>query len=138
MARAALEQWLPRHGLAYRWEPRLGGFRKVAPNSANHALRHAGFRDYADHMATTEFFEALDRLVDEAAERCVATMCSESLWWRCHRRLVADALVLSRDVAVSHLMHDGRIVPHRLTEGVRAPERPRGAPVYDGGQPALT
>jgi uncharacterized protein (DUF488 family) len=57
--------------------------------------------------------------LDERHQRTVVVMCSESVWWRCHRRLVADAAVLARGVAVEHLMHDGRLVPHPLTAGAR-------------------
>ena len=72
---------------------------------------------------------------DSAAAAPTAIMCSESLWWRCHRRLVADAAVLARDRPVRHLMHDGREADHRLTDGVRL--REDGSLVYDDGQERL-
>ena len=131
VARDELEVWLPADGVAYRWERRLGGFRKAAPGSPNVALRHPSFRGYADHMRTPVFWEALDSVVADAAERRVAVMCSETLWWRCHRRLVADAAVLARHVGVQHLGHDGRLSPHRLTDGVRLGDD--GLLVYDVG-----
>jgi uncharacterized protein (DUF488 family) len=81
-------------------------------------------------MATAEFGAALDELVAEAAGRRTAVMCAESLWWRCHRRLLADAVVLTREGAVDHVMHDGRRAPHRVTEGARAAGR---QVVYDVG-----
>lgn len=130
-ARGAMEVWVPAAGVAYRWEKDLGGFRKPVEPSANPALRNPSFRGYADYMATETFRVALDRLVEQASEARVAVMCSEAVWWRCHRRLIADALVLGRGVAVEHLMHDGRRVEHRLTEGVRAGDD--GLPVYDVG-----
>jgi uncharacterized protein (DUF488 family) len=117
--RQAMEGWLAGAGVAYRWEPELGGFRKPGPGSVNHALRHPAFRGYADHMRTSRFWTALDRLLAEAAAVPTAAMCSESLWWRCHRRLLADAAVLVRGAEVLHLDHRGRLEPHRPTEGVR-------------------
>ena len=117
--REAMAGWLGEAGIAYRWEPQLGGFRKPAPQSVNHALRHPAFRGYADHMRTPPFWAALDRLLAEAAAAPAAAMCSEALWWRCHRRLLADAAVLVRRAEVLHLDHRGRLEPHRPTEGVR-------------------
>ena len=130
-SRERMEEWVAAAGLSYRWEPDLGGRRRTGPDSPNTALRHPAFRGYADHMADPAFGRALDALVDEAGRRAVAVMCSETLWWRCHRRLLADALVLWRGCAVAHLMHDGRLQPHVLTDGVR--ERPGHRPVYDVG-----
>jgi hypothetical protein len=129
--RHSLERWVPAAGIAYRWEPRLGGWRKPRPDSRNVALRNASFRGYADHMASAEFREALDRVLAEARERRTAVMCSEAVWWRCHRRLLADAAVLGRGAEVLHLGHDGRVTQHRITEGARAGAG--GEPVYDAG-----
>jgi uncharacterized protein (DUF488 family) len=129
-ARAAMEGWLPAAGIDYRWERDLGGFRRAAPNSVNTALRHPAFRGYADHMRTPSFRAALDAVRDEAAAAPTAVMCAESLWWRCHRRLLADAAELLDGVDVVHLLHDGRLEPHRPTEGVR---RDGDLLVYDGG-----
>ena len=63
-------------------------------------------------MNTAEFGAGLDDLVQQAQRTPTAVMCSESVWWRCHRRLLADALVLLRGVPVVHLFHDGRLAPH--------------------------
>ena len=117
--REAMAGWLGEAGIAYRWEPELGGFRKPAPQSVNHALRHPAFRGYADYMRTPPFWAALDRLLAEAAAAPAAAMCSETLWWRCHRRLLADAAALVRGAEVLHLDHRGGLEPHRPTEGVR-------------------
>ena len=117
--REAMAGWLGEAGIAYRWEPQLGGFRKPAPQSVNRALRHPAFRGYADFMRTPPFWAALDRLLAEAAAAPAAAMCSETLWWRCHRRLLADAAVLVRRAEVLHLDHRGRLEPHRPTAGVR-------------------
>ncbi|MFL6238671.1 MAG: DUF488 family protein [Actinomycetes bacterium] len=133
-ARDALAEWLPSYDVSYRWEPRLGGFRKPAADSPDVVWRNDAFRGYAGWMRTSEFGAALAELLADAAEPAVV-MCSESVWWRCHRRLVADAALLLHDVTVVHLMHDGRLVTHEPTEGVRV--RADGLLVYDGGQLAL-
>lgn len=132
--RAELEVWMPVAGIAYRWEPGLGGFRRPAAGSPNVALRHPRFRGYADYMATDGFGEALMRLLDETSQLVVAAMCAETLWWRCHRRLVADAAMLLHGAEVLHLGHDARLSGHRLTEGVR---RDGQRLVYDVGEACL-
>lgn len=130
--RDALEEWIPAAGIDYRWEPDLGGFRKPAPDSPNTALRHPSFRGYADYMTTAPFTTALDRVLD-AGHRVVTVMCSETLWWRCHRRLIADNVTLLNDTEVLHLGHDGRLSAHRLTDGVRVEEQLPRRLVYDAG-----
>jgi uncharacterized protein (DUF488 family) len=134
VARTALAEWLPALGVTYRWEEALGGWLRASPGSAHTALRNASFRGYAEWMETPEFAAALRLVLDEAAARRTAVLCSESLWWRCHRRLVADAATLLHGAVVEHLQHDGRLAPHALTEGVR---REGGALVYDGGAAPL-
>src|SRR5262249_36515849 len=101
-----------------------GGRRRPSPESPHGALRVAAFRGYADHMETPEFRDALDALLTEAAARSTAVMCAESVWWRCHRRLLADAAVLLRRVSVEHLFHDGRLEAHRPTPEARVDRRP--------------
>jgi uncharacterized protein (DUF488 family) len=103
----------------YVWERDLGGFRTPAPTSHHTALRNASFRGYADYMETEQFRGALERLVNSLPQRRTAIMCSETLWWRCHRRLISDAAVLLHGVDVQHLMATGRTQPHALTQGVR-------------------
>ena len=120
--REQMERWLPAAGIGYRWEKDLGGHRRPVVGSTNVGLRHPGFRGYADDMATASFTAGLARLLDDAATRPTAAMCAETLWWRCHRRLVADAAVLLEGTTVRHLGHDGRLSQHRVTEGARVLE----------------
>jgi uncharacterized protein (DUF488 family) len=134
VARDAMSQWLPEAGVAYRWEERLGGRRSLAADSRHTGLRHSSFRAYADHMDSVEFATSVDVLLEEVAQRRVAILCSESLWWRCHRRLIADHVTQLRGVEVRHLLHDGRLASHRLTDVARIED---GALVYDGGEPRL-
>jgi uncharacterized protein (DUF488 family) len=116
----AMSDWLREAGIAYRWERALGGWRRPDPASTvNHVLRHPGFRGYADYMRTPPFWAALDRLLVDATTAPTAALCSESLWWRCHRRLLADAATLVRGAEVLHLDPRGGLEPHRPTEGVR-------------------
>jgi uncharacterized protein (DUF488 family) len=135
VARAELERWLPEAGICYRWDKRLGGFRKAAPDSPDTAWREDMFRGYAAHMRTGEFQAAMDEALALAASDRTVVMCAESLWWRCHRRLLADFAVAARGVPVRHLLHDGRIEEHRLSPGLR--RRDDGLLVYDAGQASL-
>jgi uncharacterized protein (DUF488 family) len=125
--------WLPEAGVDYEWAPPLGGRRKASADSPNTGLRNEQFRAYADHMGSAEFRDGLTRLLATAADRAVAVMCAESVWWRCHRRLLADHLVLVDGWHVEHLMHDGRHVPHTVTPGAR----PVGDVVLYGGETEL-
>jgi uncharacterized protein (DUF488 family) len=119
-------------GLEYTWQGEtLGGRRRARPGSRHTALRNASFAAYADHMDTPAFRAAIDELIARAATGLPAVMCAETLWWHCHRMLVADALVL-RGAAVDHLPDLGS---HRLTTGVT--RGPDGWPVYDDIQEAL-
>ncbi len=132
--RIAMERWLPEHGLAYTWEPALGGRRSPRPDTPHHALTVPAFRGYADHMTTPECAGALDRVLADAAARPTTVMCAESVWWRCHRRLLADAAVLLRHERVLHLFHDGRVAEHHPMEEARVEG---GHLVYDAGRQPL-
>lgn len=114
-----LAQWLPAAGVEYRWEKRLGGFRKLPPDSPDVALRNESFRAYAGYMRSPEFLAVVSELMTQAGEQSVAIMCSETVWWRCHRRLIADHLALLDGVDVRHLMPGGKLTPHQATSGVR-------------------
>lgn len=112
--RAALEDWLAAAGIGYRHMPGLGGRRSPVPGSPNGGWHETAFQGYADHMATPEFQRALADLEAAARERATAIMCAEAVWWRCHRRLIADALVV-RGWRVEHLGIGEGPVEHELT-----------------------
>jgi len=86
-------------------------------------------------MRTADFAAAVDEVLTEASADPTAVMCSESLWWRCHRRLLADFVSAVRDVPVRHLLHDGRLEEHRLSPGLRRQDD--SLLVYDAGQGTL-
>jgi uncharacterized protein (DUF488 family) len=134
VARDELERWLPEADIAYRWEERLGGRRRGVEGSQHTGLRDPSFRAYADHLGTEEFAAAIAAVLVEADQHPVAIMCSESVWWRCHRRLIADHVVLLAERAVRHLFHDGRLAAHQPTDVARVEA---GRLVYDAGAPTL-
>ena len=135
LAGPALAESLPERGVAYRWEGEvLGGRRSGVPGSRHPAWENASFRAYADHLDTDEPRAALRVLLAETEHRPLAVMCAETVWWRCHRRLLADAAVLA-GTPVVHLLGE-RTQPHPLHPAVRAGDD--GWPVYDVGvQPPL-
>ncbi len=130
-AREALERSLPERGIAYSWRESLGGRRGSTSSgqSRNLAWRVDAFRDYADHMQTAEFRGALRELESDAATRVLAVMCAETLWWKCHRRLISDALV-GRGHDVIHLLGTGQSQAHKAHPNMRMED---GVPVYDVG-----
>lgn len=109
---------LPSAGIDYLWLPQLGGRRRVQPNSPNGGWRNASFQGYADHLHGAEFAEGLQLLLQLAARRRTALMCAEAVWWRCHRRLIADVLV-ERGIHVLHILDANHVQPHVLTESAR-------------------
>jgi uncharacterized protein (DUF488 family) len=109
----ALARELPERGIRYRHLARLGGWRHATGDSPNGAWQNASFRGYADYALTQEFADGLHELRELAVADRTAMMCSEALWWRCHRRLVADRLVATGD-SVWHLGSDGRASEHAL------------------------
>jgi uncharacterized protein (DUF488 family) len=113
-----MREWLGKAGIVYQPMPDLGGRRVPAPNSPNAGLRNAGFRGYADYMATPPFRSAFETLLALARTAPTAVFCAETLWWQCHRRLVADAAVLLAEFEVVHLTSATRAT-HVLTPGVR-------------------
>jgi uncharacterized protein (DUF488 family) len=112
--RDALPESLARAGIGYRHIPGLGGLRHARPDSPNTGWRNASFRGYADYMQTAEFAHEVDQLARQAAATRFALMCAEAVPWRCHRSMVADALLV-RGVAVEHIMGPAKRKPHVLT-----------------------
>jgi len=98
----ALAQDLARDGILYRWIPELGGRRRPSADSTNLAWRHSAFRAYADHVATEDFAQGLNEVLMLAFGLRTVLMCAELLWWRCHRRLIADVLT-TLGIQVFHL-----------------------------------
>ncbi|HYD54738.1 MAG TPA: DUF488 domain-containing protein, partial [Gemmatimonadaceae bacterium] len=114
----ALAESLAARGIDYRWIASLGGRRRPDPDSPNTGWRHPAFRAYADHVATEEFAEGLSELLMLAHGLRSAIMCAEVLWWRCHRRLIADVLTVL-GVPVVHLRTPSTGEPHRLAPPAR-------------------
>lgn len=114
----ALARALRGRGVEYVWRKDLGGWRRPRPDSPHTALRSPGFRGYADYMGTEEFGAALGWLIESSRHTVTAIMCAESMWWRCHRRMVADALLV-RGCPVEHLLPDGRRQAHVLHPAAR-------------------
>jgi uncharacterized protein (DUF488 family) len=126
---AALAASLAEAGIGYAHAEALGGRRdsEAAASSPNTAWRHSAFRAYADYMATPPFRAALDRLIAEAAGRTTTIMCAEAVPWRCHRRLITDAL-LARGIPVADIVGPGAATPARLSE--HALVRADGSVIY--------
>jgi uncharacterized protein (DUF488 family) len=126
-AAAPLAETLAQAGIAYVHAADLGGRRGPSPDSPNAGLRNDGFRGYADWMRGDAFGAAFARLLEAAAREPTVVMCAETPWWKCHRRLIADAAVLLANANVVHLV-SGKRVAHQLAAGVSLDEA--GHPVY--------
>lgn len=113
-----MARMLPDDGIAYLPMPELGGRRPAHADSPNTAWRNAGFRGYADYMASDGYLAARTRLESVARGQRVAAMCAEAMWWQCHRSLIADDFK-SRGWEVVHLMAPGREEPHPYTSAAR-------------------
>lgn len=101
-------------GIAYEHVAELGGLRHARRDSPNGGWRNASFRGYADYMQTEEFAQQVDAVKKLARTEHCALMCAEAVPWRCHRSLVADALLV-RGVQVEHIMGPHKVKPHTLT-----------------------
>lgn len=138
--REALGRELEGAGIGYRHEESLGGRRGApagADRSPNAGWRSASFRAYADHLATEEFRSALERVEAAAAASPVAIMCAEAVPWRCHRQLIADALV-ARGREVRHIVSASEPGPHELNAMARVgPDGLVTYPAEDPEQPEL-
>ena len=117
-SREELSVFLARHDVEYVWMPELGGRRTPRPDSHNTGWRVAQFRGYADYMETPEFADAIATLLELASRVRTAVMCAESLWWQCHRRLIADYL-LARGHEVTHIESVTKASPHRFMDPAR-------------------
>jgi uncharacterized protein (DUF488 family) len=118
----ALPETLAEVGIGYRHLLALGG-RRRRPDSAkpspNTLWLNASFQNYADYTATTAFRDGLKELAALASDKRCVIMCAEALWWRCHRRIIADHL-LAKGFFVAHVMGHGKVVPAKFTLGIRA------------------
>jgi len=113
-----LEATLAEHGIEYVHAPELGGLCKPRPDSINTGWRNTSFRGYADYMQTPAFQTAVDRLVERADQVPTAIMCAEAVPWRCHRSLVADAL-MARGHEAREIVSETKATPHKLTPFAR-------------------
>jgi uncharacterized protein (DUF488 family) len=107
--------------IGYRLMKDLGGRRKGRADSPNTAWRNASFRGYADYMETDDFRAAIDDLRGEASRRRTAIMCSEAVWWQCHRSLIADYLKV-RGIEVRHILSATKVEPHPYTSAAKIVE----------------
>ena len=114
----ALEISLPRNSIAYTHLKELGGRRKPVPGSVNTAWRNEAFRGYADYMQTEDFKKAIEELESIALKEYTAYMCSEAVWWSCHRSLVSDYLKI-KSWKVRHIMDIGKAIEHPYTTPAR-------------------
>ena len=128
-SRDALDAALAGAGISYVHEPGLGGRRAARPDSPHTAWRVEAFQGYADHMESLEFGEALARLIRRGSEEATAILCAEAVPWRCHRRLISDALV-ARGIEVRHILGTGRADAHELDPNAQA--LPGGQLLYAG------
>jgi uncharacterized protein (DUF488 family) len=116
--REALAATLLAHTIGYHWLPLLGGRRKPSPDSPNTAWRNASFRGYADYMSSPGFAQGLSQLLEVSSQGRTAIMCSEGVWWRCHRSMIADALCV-RGIEVMHILDAKHSVLHPMTSPAR-------------------
>jgi uncharacterized protein (DUF488 family) len=130
---AALSASLERAGIEYRWLKQLGGRRSSKRVDSPHtAWQHPAFRSYADYTESADFADGMRELTEAATASRMAYMCSEGLWWRCHRRIISDNLVI-RDWTVEHIMPNGKLSPHVLAPFARVVD---GRIIYDGSEVA--
>lgn len=130
----ALRASLHGQGIEYLLITELGGRRRPAADSVNTAWRNTSFRGYADHTASREFATGIERLQQLAVQRRTTMMCAEVLWWRCHRSLVSDVLMVS-GTQVMHIQDEKYIEEHpytrpaRLYQGQLTYDATRGEPL---------
>jgi uncharacterized protein (DUF488 family) len=113
-----LKASLTEAAIAYQHFPELGGRRRARPDSLNMAWRNESFRGYADYMETEAFRDGILRLLEIARVSKTAVMCSEAVWWRCHRSLISDYLK-AQGIEVNHIMRTGKSERHPFTSAAR-------------------
>src|SRR5215207_8626121 len=123
-------------GIDYRHLPGLGGLRRPAKESINTGWRNASFRGYADYMSTPPFQDAVAELIAVAAQHITVIMCAEAVFWRCHRALVADALLV-RGVDVQHIIGAGKLTPATMTASRSPTEHRSPIPRCDRRHPPV-
>lgn len=133
--RETLSKALHNRRLGYRYMKSLGGLRHARRDSRNTGWRNASFRGYADYMQTTSFTEGLEKLIQLAKQKPTAIMCAEAVPWRCHRSMIADALVI-RGIPVEHILTVGPTKPHALTKFAQVDGRQIAYPPLPAEQPA--
>jgi uncharacterized protein (DUF488 family) len=116
--RENLSSSLAEAAIDYEHLRELGGRRRARPDSPNLAWRNESFRGYADYMETNEFRAGIERLLAMAEQKRVAIMCSEAVWWRCHRSMISD-YVKVKGIEVLHIMGEGKSEPHPFTAAAR-------------------
>jgi uncharacterized protein (DUF488 family) len=131
--RESMERALAEAGIEYRHFEHLGGRRPARPDSRNIAWRNASFRGYADYMESFEYQSAEKRLIDLSTTKKTALMCAESVWWRCHRGLIADSLK-ARGWEVLHIADAASPKEHPYTGAARVVD---GRLTYSAGQDKL-
>lgn len=115
---ATLPEALRAAGIGYEHAAALGGFRRASPDSLNAGWRNASFRGYADYMQTAAFAASLESVIEQARSKQLVLMCAEAVPWRCHRSLIADALV-ARDIRVEEIVNARRTQAHVMTSFAR-------------------
>ena len=136
LSREGLQRELPGLGVAYEfWGEDLGGRRSARPDSRHTAWRVDAFRGYADWTESDAYRSAMETLLNRTSAENLGVMCAETLWWRCHRRLISDTAVV-RGVEVVHLFDLGNAQPHRLEASARRGDD--GWPVWDAGRQQLS
>ncbi len=139
----ALARSLAKAGISYQHSGELGGLRKPQKNSLNQGWKNASFRGYADHMQTAEFREALEKLMaalrhaqgpelcrEDSQQLRTTIMCAEAVPWRCHRSLIADALLVNQ-WEVYHILSRADTKPHQLTSFARITDKQLWYPKLD-------
>src|SRR5262245_34256438 len=135
-SREILSLFLQENGIRYLHYPDVGGLRKPLKDSLNDGWKNAGFRGYADYMLTEKFDHAVTELIDLASTTRLTLMCAEAVYWKCHRMLLSDALLV-RDVSVTHILDEKKLEPHALTKFAQVDGKQILYPSGDPYQPPL-